>query len=231
MRRARHAISMLLVLTGPWLSGCHSTHAQPTPLHRSAARAPVPSAPLAKHPSRDPAFALYNNSAYGVTFRYPRNYLLEEQPDSEERSSLLAEQQPRSMLVSTVTIPPDAYPNTTFRTGTLELLVYPAVSLETCQSFAAPDTDADTSGTTAAQSTLFTWRQRGSAAAGSGFLDREYSAFSGGTCYEFLLQVATSGNPDGDSSVKPANESKIVRQLDKIVSSLQLHPPQPARSW
>ena len=228
MWRARRSISLLLLLTTPWLSGCHSTHAQPTPSRSSAAKAQSPAAPASKHPPRDSALSVYNNPTYGVSFRYPRNYLLDDQPDSEDPSILLAqrelaEQQPGAILVATVTIPPDAYPNTTFRSATLHLVIHPGLTLETCQSFAAPMDAADTPGATPAQGLIFHWRQAASAAAGTAFLDRDYSAFSAGTCYEFHLQVVTASNPDADPSIKPADDSKIIRHLDKIVSSLQFH--------
>lgn len=229
MRRARRSISLLLLLSTPWLTGCHSTHAQPTPSRSSAAKAQSSAAPVSKHPPRDSALSVYNNPAYGVSFRYSRNYLLDDQPDSEDPSILLAqrelaEQQPGAILVSTVTIPPDAYPNTTFRSATLHLIIHPALTLETCQSFAVPIDAVDTSGATPAQGLIFHWRQTASAAAGTAFLDRDYSAFSAGTCYEFHLQVVTGSNPDADPRIKDADESKILRHLDKIVSSLQLHP-------
>ena len=219
----------MLILCALWFSGCRSSHANPAPARQSPAKSQTPAASAPKHPPHDSTFSVYNNPAYGVSFRYPRNYLLEEAFDSEDPSTLkiqqeLVERQPGSIFVATMTIPPDAHPNTTFRSGTLQLVVNPVVTRETCQSFAAPEDEAFTSGSTSVQGTTLDWRQRGSAAAGTGFLDRDYAGFSSGTCYEFFLEIITGSNPERDPRIKDADDVKIMRQLDKIVSSLQIHP-------
>jgi len=218
-----------------WLSGCRSSHANPAPARQSLAKSPSPTAPPPKRAPRDSALSTYHKPDYGVSFRYPRNYLLEEGFDSEDPSILNAQQeiaarQPGSILVATVTIPPDAYPHTTFRSGTLQLVVNSTATRETCQSFAVSLDDAYTFGLTSIQGVTFNWRQRGSAAMGTGTLNRDYAGFSGETCYEFFLEVVTGSNPDLDPGVKDADETKIMRHLDKIVSSLQIRRPAPTAS-
>jgi hypothetical protein len=229
----RRSISLLLILSVMWLSGCRTSLAQSSPPHPSPARAPAPATPVGKHPPRDSAFSVYNNPTYGVSFRYPRNYSLDEKLDSEDPSireaqQPLVAQQPGSILVAAVTIPADAYPNTTFRSGTLQFVVNSAVTPETCQSFAAPLDEAYTSGSTSAQGIILNWRQRGSAAMGTGYLNRDYAGFSNGACYEFFLEIITGSNPDADPRIKDADEVKIMRQPGKIVSSLQIHVHAPA---
>ena len=233
MRGWRRPIFLLILSSAVWLSGCRSSHANPAPARQSLAKSQSPTAPPPKRAPRDSALSTYHNPDYGVSFRYPRNYLLEEGFDSEDPSVLnaqqeLAAQQPGSILVATVTIPPDAYPNTTFRSGTLQLVANPAVTRKTCQSFAAPDDEAYTSGSTFIQGITFYWRERGWGALGTGTDDRDYAGFSNGTCYEFFLEIVTGSNPDDDPHIKEADNSKIMRQLDKIVSSLQIHNPQPS---
>ena len=224
----RRPIFLLILSSAVWLSGCRSSQANPPPARQAAAKSQTPSGPAPKRPPHDSAPSTYRNPGYGISFRYPRNYLLEEDFDSEDPSTLNAQQElePGSILVATVTIPPDAYPNTTFRSGTLKLVVNPAVTPETCQSFAAPADEAYTSGSTSIQGIIFDWRERGWAAAGTGSDDRDYAGFSNGACYEFFLEIVTGSNPDADSRIKEADNPKIMRQLDKIVSSLQIHNPQ-----
>jgi hypothetical protein len=231
----RLTISLLLILGAVWLAGCRSTYAQSAPARPSAAKEQEPTSSRTKHPPRVSAMSVYNNPTYGVSFHYPRNYLLAEALDSDDPSILDAQEeltarQPGSTVVVTVSIPPDAYPNTTFRSGTLQLGINPSVTPETCQSFAAPLDDAYRLGSTSIQGIAFHWRERGSAAAGSGTLNREYAGFSGGTCYEFFLEIVTGSNPELDPGIKDADETKIMRHLDKIVSSLQIHPQAPAAS-
>jgi hypothetical protein len=230
MFQRRYIVSVLLIFGAIWFSGCGRTHAQSALSQPSTARAQAAASPLAKHAPRDSALSTYNHPTYGVSFRYPRNYFLSDALESEDASILearqkLAAQQPGATLVAIVTIPPDAYPNTTFVSGTLQLVLIPTVTAETCESFAVPLDDGYTFGATSIQGIAFNWRQRGSAAMGTGYLDREYAGFFKGACYEFFLQVVTGSNPELDPGIKDADEVKIMHQLEKIVSSLQIHNP------
>ena len=229
MRGWRRPTSLLILSSAVWLSGCRSSHANPAPARQSLAKSPSPTAPPPKRAPRDSALSTYHKPDYGVSFRYPRNYLLEEGFDSEDPSILNAQQeiearQPGSILIASVTIPPDAYPNTTFRSGTLQLVVNPTVTAEACQAFVAPEDEYFTSGSRSIQGITFNWRERDSAAMGTGFLNRDYAGFSNGACYESFLEIVTGSNPDSDPHIKEADNPKIMRQLDKIVSSLQIHP-------
>ena len=227
----RRSISLLLILSAPWLSGCHTTHAHSSPSRPSAAQEQTATPPAAKHPLRDSALSTYHNPTHGVSFRYPKNYLLDDYSGSEDEPSRieawrgLNSRQPGALLVATVTIPPDAYPNTTFGSGSLQLAVHPNVTPEACRSFAAPADDAYTLGSTTVQGVIFDWRQRGFAAAGTASLDRDYAGFSNGTCYEFFLEIVTGSNPELDPRIKDADEVKIMHALERIVSSLQIHNP------
>src|SRR6267142_7129659 len=173
----RRPIFLLILSSIVWLSGCRSSQANPAPARQAAAKSQTPSGPAPKRPPGDSALSTYRNPGYGISFRYPRNYLLEEDFDSEDPSTLNAQQElePGSILVATVTIPPDAYPNTTFRSGRLQLFVNPTVAAEACQAFAAPEDEYFTSGSRSIQGITFNWRERDSAAMGTGFLNRDYA--------------------------------------------------------
>jgi hypothetical protein len=227
----RQFISFVVVLGAVYLSGCHTTQAHSAPATSPARKTQTASAtpPISKHLAHDSALSTYNNPAYGLSFRYPRNYLLDDPSDSESDSIIeaqqnLAAQQPGAVLVAIVTIPPDAYPNTTFVSGSLQLIVNRTVSPEVCRSFVAPPDDAYASGVTPTQSFVFQWRQRSSGTLGTGYLNRAYATFSNNACYELFLEIVTGSNPDLDPCIKPTNEIKIFHHLDKIVSSFQIHP-------
>ena len=231
MLNSRRSISFLLILGSLAFSGCHTTHAHSGPAQPSAPPAQPPAPTVAKHPPRDSALSVYRNPAYGISFRYPRTYLLDESSDSENSAIAEAQQQldtdqPGATLVALVSIPPDAYPNTTFLGGTLQFVVNQTLSPSDCHSLAAPGDDAFTVGSTSVQGLTLAWVQTSSAALGASYLNRDYAGFSNGACYEFLLQVAISPNYDGDHQFKSADAPKILHQLSKIVSSFQLHSPQ-----
>jgi hypothetical protein len=191
--------------------------------------APAHAAPTAKLPLRDSAFSVYNNPDYGVSFRYPRTYSLDDpEEDTDEASSgetqkSLNIEQPGSVLVATVEIPSDAYPRTTFVSGTLQFITNKEISSATCRSFVTPDEDGYTTGSITIDSVKFDWQERVSAAAGTSYHDRDYATFTNGTCYEFRLEVVSSNVIDPDFPLKPADISKILHQLDKIVTSTRFY--------
>jgi len=244
-------IVLSVLLSGLALSGCHTTHAfphanaaasRPAPPAASSAKPsdapssePIPSH-VSKHPARDSEFAVYHNPDYGVSFRYPRNYALEEGPESDDAAFVQQQQaltagQPGAILVATVTVPDDAYPNTSFRSGVVQFVVNPAVTPDACRALtlSADSGLSPTSGSVAIHGIPFDWRLSSSTAAGAYVENVEYAGYSGGACYEFLIAISASNYVDPDSEMKPADIPKILRPLEKIVSSFQVHGASPAR--
>jgi hypothetical protein len=236
----------ILALGAIRLTGCHSTRAASAPSSRKPASAsPEPSQPGAasKHPPRDSSvFALYHNPTYGVSFRFPRNYAIEEQLDpddsspdaaSPDNSSLvrkqqeLADAQPGSTLVVSVVVPDDAYPNTTFAEGFLQLAINPGVSQPACRAFAAPSDGHTRTGKTIVDGIPFYWREHDSAGSGTARTLRDYAGYSNGACYEFFLEVASTANAASDAPSSRPDVMKVLRPLEKIVSSLQMRPATP----
>ena len=239
MLRTNRLLALTLILSATWLSGCGSTQAHLAPSRRSsptaklagASAAPVPRHSFSKQPPKEGALSIYNNPSYGLTLRYPRNYLLDEELDPEDSPALKTQQdwetqQPGAILVATLRIPDDAYPNTTFAAGHLQFVVNPSATAAACRSFVAPldsDQPGATDGTTL-QGIPFYWRDRGSVSNESVSAARDYAGFSAGACYEFTLEVSSSSAPGSDPLIAPADLPKLLRPLEKIVSSLQLHP-------
>jgi hypothetical protein len=230
------AIVLLLVLAlgAARLVGCRNTHAASAASSgKSSLATPAagPARAASKHPPRDSVFALYHNPAYGVSFRFPRNYAVEEQLEPDDSSLThkqqeLAADQPGSTLIVSVVIPGDAYPNTTFTEGFLQLAINPGVSQPTCRSFAAPSQPGGhgRTGITFVDSILFYWREHDSAEAGTARTLRDYAGFSNGACYEFFLEVSSTANAANDAPSSRPDVMKVLRPLEKIVSSLQIRP-------
>ncbi len=224
--------TILLVLSPVWLSGCDETHARSAPSRLSSASAPGPTPAAARHRPRDSALSFYNNSDYGVSFRYPRNYLLEEEIAPEDSPTLRTQQeleaeQPGAILVASVLVPDDAYPNSAFTSGHLQLAVNSSVTEETCHSFVDPPNSSwpIAAGTTILPGIALQWRERHSVSDGTAYINRDYAGFSGGTCYELFLEVASTSSPNGDGPSSRADVVKVRRPLEKTVSSLELRAP------
>ena len=185
--------------------------------------------PLHKDTSHETFLSTYHNPGEGISFRYPRNYSLEE-GEVQERSFFLKKQddfeieQPGATLLATVLIPEDGYPNTTFEHGSLQLVVNEAGTEQVCResSLVGSNGSSASSRTTTVQGIAFKWSEQESETAGTKVLERTYAGYSRGTCYEFLLTVAAEETPDPDGFKKPADVAKIMKQLEKIVSSVQI---------
>lgn len=169
----------------------------------------------------------YNNPEEGISVRYPRNYSLEE-GDLEEHSFFLKRQedldreQPGAALVATILIPEDGYPNTTFEHGSLQVVVNEGGTEKSCGDAGLMGSSAAPPRTTVIQGVVFWWSEEQSETAGTKVLERAYAGYSRGTCYEFWLTVAAEEGPDPDGFKKPADTRKIMKQLEKIVSSTQI---------
>jgi len=244
MRNQRRYILYLLLLSVAFLPGCNTTRARSAPARSSIVKSQTPPPPVSKHPPRDSAFALYHNPAYGVSFRYPRNYALDSlDEDADAESSTLKTQQqldaeqPGALLLATIEIPADAYPNTTFVEGHLQFAVNPQSTAESCRALVAPP-DSDWPGATdqtIIQGIPFHWRDRGVITPDAIVARRDYAGFSAGACYEFFLEVAATPPPpqapafpptsslNAPTHLVPADLPKILRPLEKTVSSFQLH--------
>jgi hypothetical protein len=175
---------------------------------------------------REAFLSTYNNPEEGISFRYPRNYSLED-GDVQEHSFFLKRQEdldmerPGTTLVATILIPEDGYPNTTFEHGSLQLVIYESVSEKSCRD-ASAGSNANRSGTTTVQGVVFSWSEQETEAGGTKILERTYTGYSRGTCYAFFLTVVADEAPDPDGFKKPADTAKIMKQLEKIISSAEI---------
>jgi len=185
-----------------------------------------PRHPASKNPVRESFLSSYNNPEYGISFRYPRYYALEE-GEVEEHSFYLKRQedldleQPGAILVATVLIPEDSYPNTTFEFGSLQLFVDESATPETCKEFSSVQQDAYALKNLILHGISFRGTQRRYEVAGTHVVQREYAGFTGETCYQFRLVVAAGTASDPDGVIKAADETRILRQLEKVVGSAE----------
>jgi len=182
---------------------------------------------LRKDAPRQAFLSTYNNPEQGISFRYPRNYALEE-GDVQEHSYFLKRQEdldnerPGAVLLATVLIPEDGYPNTTFEHGSLQLVVSEGGREGSCRLADSGGAGINAAKLSTLQGVVFAWRGERSDTGGTELLEREYTASYSGRCYEFFVAVAAEGTPDPEGFRKPADTGKILRQLEKIISSVQI---------
>jgi hypothetical protein len=223
-------VLLILGVNGLGLAGCSGRAALPGKNVRSSPVAATvrTQRPAAKATPREAAFSVYNEPEYGVSFEYPRNYALEEGELEEpipgvKSQAELAEEQPEAVLLATVEIPEDAYPNTTFIEGSLQFAVDPSLMPGSCKELLSDSGGGGrrTSGSINIQGVLFTWAEDTIADAGTESVERDYVGYANGTCYEFLVHVAVGETGNRDGLERQADAKKIVRHLEKILSSVQ----------
>lgn len=203
-----------------------SAGAGPNKNSSQAAFAARPARPSRKEFAREASLSIYHNPEEGISFRYSRNFSLEE-GDVQESSFFLKRQedldseQPGATLLATVLIPEDGYPNTTFEHGSLQLVVNETSTEKDCRESALVGTYGDDTRTMTVQGIVFRWSGRESETAGTKILERAYVGYSQATCYEFLLTVAAEAGPDAGGFRKAADANRIMKQLEKIVASAQ----------
>jgi hypothetical protein len=224
------------------LGGCSSKAASPDKASprrvppENAPGSPAPSRtpePAAKLPARELAFATYSNPEYGLTVRYPRNFGLVEAGDASEATlddasgarsqEELQSAEPGAVLLATVTIPADAYPNTTFSGGSLQFVVNRYLTAGTCQSnlITRLGDSNGTTGTVVLHGVPFSWLNNDSGDGRSEFFERDYAGFANQACYEFFLRVGVGSASDAGPAAKPLDEKRRLGNLDKIVASSQ----------
>jgi len=180
--------------------------------------------PLRRDTSRESFLSTYNNPEEGISFRYPRNYSLEE-GDVQERSFFLQRQedldseQPGAKLLATVLIPEDGYPNTTFEHGSLQLTTNQAESEKDCLAVSEVGVTGSGSRALTVQGVAFHWSGEEAEIGGSKILERKYAGYSHGSCYEFRLILAAEESPDPNGFTKNVDMVRIMKQLENVVAS------------
>jgi hypothetical protein len=232
----RHALLYLGLLAGnAILVGCSSNAASRN--RKTPEPAPQPATPSqrlerqAKPTARELAFSTYSNSEYGVTFRYPRQFALHENEHADEGNSEthsgartqeeIASDEPGAVLVATVGLPSDAYPNTTFAGGSIQFAVNRYLTAGNCrQNLVSQIGDSNArSGAMTIQGVEFAWAENDEGDGDAEYFERDYAGFTNGVCYEFFLRVGVVAT--GEDATRAPDQRRILGSMEKVVSSLQ----------
>jgi hypothetical protein len=201
---------------------------------------PIPECAFALSRSGNPAGPLltekaeslsYKNSEYGISFRYPRNYVVTEgerhwpcepQPASKNEDSDEASQ-PWRVTVATVSMPKEAYPGTGFGEAFLDVSVNSVLTEETC----IPGYSQSLRGSSKINNLRYAWTpwEGGVLNRGSGFSQSDYFTFANQKCYQITLywDAVFSSDADGAPPILPADLVDVERRLESILYTLQIH--------
>ncbi|HMK21289.1 MAG TPA: hypothetical protein VK466_03090, partial [Terriglobales bacterium] len=103
----------------------------------------VTAKPAKKRVQRKAPMATYTEPAYGVSFRYPKNYILKTGDEPQRDLAGLGPVQtdfiePGAVTVAALELPRASYPGTDFTSGFFSVSLNSAISQEQCERFAFP---------------------------------------------------------------------------------------------
>ncbi len=203
----------------------------------AAAPAPIvaPVVAKAKAKKRRPATLSYVNHEYGISFSFPRQYMLKSGDEAQlswgDLGPFLTDfVHPGGVTLAAVEMPANSYPGTDFKSAFVNLSVNPGMTAEACTQFAFPEPKAGVDPSSAEKTakvkfgaTEFSEVENSTAATMKQTDARYYHAFSNRACYEFALGIGTEG--DGNvEGFTPVDRQAVFGKLERILASVKLQP-------
>lgn len=178
-----------------------------------------------------PANVTYTDPNTGVSFMYPRKFVLASADQGEPQSAGAVPMnfvQPGGVPVATVTLPSALYPGTDFASGFFSVNVNSSLSAEECPHFAFVDTSDPDGEPIDAQKIKVgaTDMEMTSEFAGSATHQMEtqyYHNYENGACYEFVLGLGTAGYGTRQG-LQLVNRDEVFARLEKILATVKTQP-------
>jgi hypothetical protein len=195
---------------------------------KRAVKKPVKKAARAKIP-----VAVYRNTDYGVSFRYPKYDSLKQGDDAKVEWAGLGAvpmnfSQPGGLTLSAVELPNGLYPGTDFSTAFFNASVDPMLTAEQCEQFAPPDASAAADKSSSPSKVKIGKTEFSEAETLAGDARQAdakyYHVFQNGTCYEFTLGMQTA-SASGDEETTPVNRNQVFHKLEWILATVKLDAP------
>ena len=216
---------------------------QPTPFNPQTAMTPAISAvaavqppavtpkPAKKRVQHKAPMATYTEPSYGVSFRYPKSYILKTDDEQELQLSELGPVQsdfiqPGGVTVAAIEMPRSSYPGTDFTSAFFSVSVNSSLSKDQCQQFAVTKSELENELGVPAKVKLggidFTMVENFGDSANKEPRMKFFHHFENGNCYEFGMGLGTVD--DNVAGLKPVNRSLVFGKLEQILASVKLQP-------
>jgi hypothetical protein len=178
--------------------------------------------------------AAYTQPAYGVSFRYPKSYILKTGDEPQKDLAGLGPVQtafvePGAVTLAALELPRASYPGTDFTSAFFSLSVNSAISPQQCQRFAFPmpehpENEPATVSNVKIAGKDFAMIEDFGNAANSDPRTKYFHHFENGICYEFGIRLNTTGADI--AGLKPVNRSLVFGRLEQVLASVKLQPPE-----
>ena len=191
----------------------------------------VPVAAAKKSHMKRPANVTYSDANYGVSFLYPRKFVLLSGDDARPQFAGLGDAwmnfvQPGGVAVATVVVPDGSYPGTDFASAFFNVNVNRSLSEQECAHFALADSHNVNGGSADSQkvevgSTDMDTTSNFSASALTQTETQYYHSYGNGACYEYILSLGTAGYGIKDGA-QPLNRDAVFARLEKILTTVKI---------
>jgi hypothetical protein len=193
----------------------------------------VTAKPAKKRVQRKAPLATYTEPAYGLSFRYPKNYILK---TGEENASDLSAPgagrmrfvEPGGVTVAAIEVPNSSYPGTDFTSGVFGVSVNSSVSRAQCEQFAFPKSDGREGDPATLPAKVKVGENEFAMVEDAGDSAKNephmkyFHHFENGNCYEFSAGLGTTdANVAG---LKPVSRSLVFGRLEQILASVKVKP-------
>jgi hypothetical protein len=205
----------------------------PAPVMAAAQPAPVTPMPAKKRVQHKAPMATYTEPDYGLSFRYPKNYILKtgDEPAKDLAGTGPVQTdfiQPGGITVAALQLPRSSYPGTDFTSAFFSVSVNSGLSQEQCQQFAFPKSEHPENEPALAPAKVklggkdFSMVENLGDSAKHEPSTKYFHHFENGNCYEFSMGLSTID--DTVAGIKPVNRSLVFGKLEQILASVKVQP-------
>ena len=188
--------------------------------------------PAKKRVQRKAPTAIFTEPAYGVSFKYPKSYLLKTGDDSQLDFAGLGPVktnfvQPGAVTVAAIELPRSSYPGTDFTAAYFGMSVNSTLSQEQCEQFAFPKSEHPESEPGSVSKVKIAGTEYAMVEDLGGSEKQEshlkyFHHFENGNCYEFSMGLGTLD--DTVAGLKPVNRSLVFGRMEQVLASVKLQP-------
>ena len=204
------------------------------PTNVAAVETPAPAAPK-KVAKKRPSVVTYNNRTYGVSFRYPRKYILKtgDEPHLDLAGLGPVEMnfaQPGGVTVAAVELPRGSYAGSDVSSAFFNVSVNPKLTESECSQFSFPAKDQHEVELAPASKLIvgdlqFEMMENHTGGAMKDADIKYFHTFQNGACYEFALGVGTASEETKDNRVNP---DPIFLKLEKVLATVKIKSENPS---
>jgi hypothetical protein len=219
----------------PALGGISSNPSTPTTPASAVTTAQVstaaPVTAAKKSPRKRPANVTYSDANSGVSFLYPRKFVLTSGDDARPQFAGMGDAsmnfvQPGGITVATVVVPNGSYPGTDFASAFFNVNVNRSVTEQECAHFALADSHNVNGGSMDSQKVKIgpTEMETTSNFSASPMTQTEtqyFHSYENGACYEYVLSLGTAGYGIKDGA-EPVNRDVVFAKLEKILATVKI---------